>query len=114
MGYTKMPTLISCITFFCHFGWCSLFAESMGIKGIALATLITYSSNFLGAVLYAHVYIWMYEEKKLEKAWFWPDSNTFRDLKSYIFLAVNCSVLMVLQWWAFEVIAITSIYFGVI
>ena len=114
MGYTTMPTFICFVTAIAHFGWCLLLVPSWGIKGIATATLITYASNLIGAHLYVHYYIHKHKERNLQKAWFWPDTNTFVDMRSYAALALNCSVLMVLQWWAFEIIAITSIYFGVL
>ena len=91
MGYTKMPSFICFVTCLLHFGWCSLLVDDYGIKGLALATLITYSSNLIGAHIYVHYYIYKNNDQKLSQAWFWPDKNTFVDMKSYATLALNCS-----------------------
>ena len=65
--------------------------DDYGIKGLALATLITYSSNLIGAHIYVHYYIYKNNDQKLSQAWFWPDKNTLVDMKSYATLALNCS-----------------------
>lgn len=98
MGYTKMTSVITAVSCICHYGWCHLFVYEydMHIEGIALATLITYGTNFFGSIVYVYVYMYLFNDEVLKESWFFPDSNTTKDLWEFTKLAVNCALLMVI------------------
>ena len=116
MGYTKTPTVITFITCIFHYQWCFVFVEQlqMKIEGIAIATMITYFCNFAFTLIYVQLQIVVLKDETLKKSWILPDKNTFKDIKAYVKLATNCCLLLVLEWWCFEILALLSSYLGVL
>jgi Na+-driven multidrug efflux pump len=48
------------------------------------------------------------------KSWFFFDHNTTKDLWPYLKLGLNCAILLILEWWCFEIMGFFTIYLGVI
>lgn len=86
----------------------------MKIEGIAISTMITYFCNFFFTLLYVQFQILFLKDENLKKSWFFPDRNTFKDLGEYIKLAINCCLLLVMEWWSFEIMSLLSSYLGIL
>lgn len=80
----------------------------LDISGAALATTITYFSNFLIVTIYC---VW---SKDLKESFFFPDRETFRNMGEYLRIGIPSASMLCLEWWSLEVLALIAGYINVI
>lgn len=104
-----MVMFTSISTTFLHLGWCYLFVAylKMDIVGASIATSITYFLQFVMITVYCS------KVKELKKSFFLPTKETFRDLGEYLNLAIPSTLMLVFDWWSFEILAILAGYISV-
>jgi MATE family multidrug resistance protein len=92
--------------------WCYLFIShlELGVFGASLALNTTYISNFIIQELYVNVF-----RKSKFTTYSWPlfDVESISAWGEYLKLAVPTTLLMCIEWWAFEFIIIFSGILGV-
>ena len=74
----------------------------MGVKGTAIATIITYFLNFVLSVLYV-IYL-KKVNRPIRESWHFINKDSFVNLFSYFKQAINCCLLLILEWWCFELL----------
>lgn len=74
----------------------------MGITGTSLSTFITYVTLFVIITVYASL------QKDIKDSWFLPGKETFINIWPYIKLALPTTMMICLEWWAFEVLTLMA------
>lgn len=92
-----------------HLFWCNLFVMDFGwgVEGASLATCITYSTNFLCILIYTTLI-----DKELRQTWSY-DPMIFKYWKSYLHLGIPGTLMIMLDWWVYEIINLESGYLKV-
>ncbi|XP_074264319.1 protein DETOXIFICATION 16-like [Silene latifolia] len=82
--------------------WILVFKLGLGIKGAALANVISYWINFLLLVAYLKFSpAWM-------KTWTGFTREAFRDIWSFIKLAIPSTFMICLEYWSFEMVVLLA------
>lgn len=79
----------------------------LGIVGIG------YASTLSNLTVYSSLIIYSSCIPELKEAVFLPDKKTFRMLSQYLALGVPSVLMMMLEWWAYEVMTLMAGYIGV-
>ncbi|CDW78835.1 transparent testa 12 protein [Stylonychia lemnae] len=110
MHKTKVVMIVNILTSCLHFLWCYLLVMVAGldISGAALATTITYFSNFIIVTIYCA------NSPDLKDSFFFPDRETFKDLGDYLRIGIPSASMLCLEWWSLEVLALVAGYINVI
>ena len=90
-------------------GWCWLFVTKMGL-GIAG---VGYASTISNLTVYVSVVIYTSFVPEIQDAVFMPDKRTFRGIDQYLSLGVPSALMIMLEWWAYEVMTLMAGYLGV-
>jgi len=84
-----------------------LFRYDLGIMGIAMAGLIT---NILQFVIMVILFT---TKTHLKEAMFWPDKRMFVGIRRYIYLGLPYIIVMILDYWAWELMTLACGFIGV-
>lgn len=76
----------------------------MGIRGVSLATCITYFLNFILITIYATM------NKDLKKSWFFFNKDSTRNIGEYLRIAIPGTLMLVFEWWTFEILTLMAGY----
>jgi MATE family multidrug resistance protein len=76
----------------------------LGDLGVACATIITYFLNLSLITIYFLV------EKDVRKSFFFFTRKSFKDISSYLKIGIPSLIMLCLEWWSFEVLAIMAGY----
>ena len=79
--------------------------KQLGATGIGIATLITFTNNFVLTLVFALL------SPKVREILRWPDSTVFSDLGPFLSKGVYSTIILCSEWWAFEV---ATIFAGII
>jgi MATE family multidrug resistance protein len=79
----------------------------LSIKGTAIATVITHTINLIAISIY------MSHSNDLKEAWFFPNKHCFHGLYDYLKLGIASTLMLCLEWWCFEALALLSGYISV-
>jgi MATE family multidrug resistance protein len=92
-----------------HLIWCYILVKvlDLDILGASIATSITYFTQLLMITIYCM------KTKSLKKSFFFPTKETFTALGAYIRLAIPSTLMLVFDWWSFEVLAVLAGYISV-
>jgi len=93
--------------------WCHVLITKagLGISGASIATMLTFSSNFI----IIHLYVaFVVKDHAVKASWFFFDGQTFSGLIDYLKLGAPSAVMLCLEWWSFELLTLTSGYLGVL
>lgn len=71
----------------------------MGIRGLGIATSLTYFASWLILTIYSHFCI-----PKIRKAFFCPGGESFRNWWKYLKISLPNSVMVCASWWAYEIL----------
>lgn len=88
-----------------HIGWNYLLVTrlEMDVAGVGLATMISYTWNFL--VITAICLL----NKRLSPSFFWVTAESWRQgVREYLRIAIPSTAILLLEWGAFEVLALTA------
>jgi MATE family multidrug resistance protein len=101
---------IAMVTAVIHFGWCHLLVNvaMLDIMGTSYATIITYFTNFLVVTIYCN------RREDLKPSFFFPDIDTFKDLKQYVAIGLPSAFMFCLECWSYEILALISAYISVL
>ena len=80
----------------------------MGVRGIAIATSITYFSAWFLTTIYQHVFI-----PKIRKAIMCPGREIWRRWNQYLKISLPTAVLICASYWAFNILAVFAGIIGV-
>jgi len=112
MQYSFVSTYTQAFTTLIHIIWCYFFIIrlDLGVYGASLALNTTYISNFLIQEFYVNVY-----KRSIFDNYRAPlfEEESFLDWPNYLKLAIPTTLLMCIEWWAFEFIIIFSGMLGV-
>ncbi|KAK6925314.1 Multi antimicrobial extrusion protein [Dillenia turbinata] len=93
-GFTTCLHLLVC--------WTLVVKSSHGSKGAALANAISYWSNFLSLALYIKF------SPSCAKTWKGFSMEAFRNVPSYLRLAIPSTIMVCLKMWSFEMIVLLA------
>ena len=115
MGYTQVPMIIMFCTCMLHIVWCNLFMHAAGLNvlGASIATMFTYFLNFFLCVIYVEILKRRPNSKIIRESWILPNQDSMQELWPHFKRAINCCFLLILEWWCFEILHLTSSTFGV-
>jgi len=110
MQVTWVPMTAQVVCTILHFGWLYLLVTYLGmeIKGVALATFLTYFSQFIFVEIYG-LFV-----PEVRAAMFFPTKESFREWGSYLKLSIPSTLMLCAEWWAFEVLILLAGYIGVV
>jgi MATE family multidrug resistance protein len=99
----------STVTTFAHILWCYIlvYVMDLDIIGASLATSFTYFLQF------TMITVLCMKTKSLKKSFFFPTKETFKELGAYIKLAIPSTLMLIFDWWSFELLAILAGYISV-
>lgn len=85
-----------------HIFWCYIFVHviALDIVGVSLAMLITYITLLTMISLYASFI------KELKVGWFLPNTDTFKDIGSYLKLGIPGTLMLMAELWTFELLTL--------
>ena len=75
--------------------------------GAAIANSITYGCMLVSIVVIAS------KKEELKAAIFFPNADTFKSLGPYMRLAIPGTMMLCLEWWAYEIITLMAGYISV-
>jgi len=92
-----------------HGLWCYIFVfkYELAIVGIGIANV------FSNAIIFGSLLVFTHHQDDLEEALQMPDSRIFRGLNSYFILAFPSTLMLILDWGAFEILVLISGFLGV-
>ena len=120
-----------------HIGWARLFVDRLGfgLQGIGMACFVTNLSVFIVVFAYAHRIPEVSKLRKRKEEAVMAAANedddfqgmgqaesggsperrasSFQGIKEYVQLGAPCALMICLEWWAYQVMAFMSGYFGV-
>jgi len=79
----------------------------MGYKGTAIATALSYTLSLVSITIYVSL------SKDIREAWFTPNRNCFNGLWDYLKLGISSTLMVCLEWWCFEALALLSGYISI-
>ena len=87
-----------------HTLWAYLFIIEfeLGVAGAAMATTITY------AIMTAATILISLTKAELRDAIFWPNNETYRNIGGYLRVAIPSTLMLCLEWWAYEVFTLLA------
>lgn len=111
MQYSSVATYTQVVTSVLHILWCSTFIVwlDLSVFGAALALNFTYTSN----LIIQEFYVWYHKKVFAEYSAPLFDEESFLDWPLFIKLAIPTTLLMCLEWWAFEFLVIFAGILGV-
>jgi len=74
----------------------------MGVKGLGIATLITYFLMFLFTAIYALCI------KEVRKTLRWPKKSSFKNWGEYLRISMPATVMLLAEGWAFNVLGVLA------
>ena len=88
----------------CHIIMCYLFVFTFGfgVVGASISTCITFWLN----LIIITVYVSLKEGVTPEGSWFFFNKDSFKDLGLYLKYGIPAALMLCLEWWSFEVLAI--------
>jgi multidrug resistance protein, MATE family len=89
--------------------WLLITKKGMQIEGVALATLITFSSQLLIVLTYSAFFVGDVSKEAI----FWPGMDSFNDWKKYLKLSIPSTLMICPEWWAFELLTVMAGWLGV-
>jgi MATE family multidrug resistance protein len=106
-----IPMISTIISNVLHLGWLCLFmiVFDMGISGIGLATLITFTTQASAMLIYAN----MVPELK-EALYLAPSQDLFSGWGQYLAYSLPNVAMVCAEWWAFELITLMAGWVGVV
>jgi MATE family multidrug resistance protein len=100
---------IQIITACLHLFWCYLFVHVFywDITGVAIATFITYFSNFVIVTIYCYL------DKSLKDMYFFLTKDTFNELLDFLKVGLPSASMICFEWWSYEVLALMAGYISI-
>ena len=104
-----VPLVVQLITMLLHILWCWLFMNvfGFGLKGLAIATDITYILNMVLTDGY------LYFSQSCSKTYVPFDREALVGWTYYLAIGIPGACMLCFEWWAFELLAVFSGYLGV-
>uniref|UniRef100_A0A453BU05 Protein DETOXIFICATION n=1 Tax=Aegilops tauschii subsp. strangulata TaxID=200361 RepID=A0A453BU05_AEGTS len=93
-GVTALNHILVC--------WLLVYKLGLGNKGAALANTISYLTNLLILALYIRL------SPSCKRTWTGLSMEAFRDILSFLRLAVPSALMVCLEWWSFELLVLFS------
>ena len=93
-----------------HFCLCLFLVvyRDMGIRGLGIATSLSYFACWLMTTIYSHLCI-----PKIRKAFFFPGGESFRNWWKYLKISLPNAVMVCASWWAYEILTFLAGTIGV-
>jgi MATE family multidrug resistance protein len=106
LGKSKIPLKNIPITIVLHFLWCYIFVVRLdyGVKGVGIATSITYSLNSITTFLLAYI------DKDLKEAMLWPNRDSLKGMWNFWKIGIPSAALNCFDVWCFEIMMLLSGY----
>ncbi|PNT77641.1 protein DETOXIFICATION 16 isoform X3 [Brachypodium distachyon] len=82
--------------------WLLVYKLDLGNNGAALANTISYLANLLVLALYVRL------SQSCKNTWTGLSTEAFRDILSFMRLAVPSALMVCLEWWSFDLIVLLS------
>jgi len=79
----------------------------LGIAGVGYASTISNLTVYVSVVIYSSCC------PEISEAVILPDKKTFRGIGQYLSLGVPSALMLMLEWWAYEVMTLMAGYLGV-
>lgn len=104
-----LPMVSFMISVSLHPMWCNYFAveKDMKITGIATAGLLTHSTTLL------FMLIFQFLDREMRQTWIKLDMNVFNDLGTYLRIGLPFVIILVLDFWSYDLMTLTSGVIGV-
>ena len=80
----------------------------MKVKGAAIATAITYSTNFIAITLFIH----FKEESVHRDAWHLFNYDWIKRIDEFLKYGVPASLMLIMEWWSYELLHIYAGWLG--
>ena len=92
-----------------HIGWCYLLVKvfKWDIHGVAFSNVLTNIVNLL--ILELHCYF----SKHFKDCYFWFTEDTLEDIGEYIKIGCHSALMVCLEWWTYEILALSAGWLGV-
>lgn len=107
---TFLPMMSYFIATSSHPFWCHLFVDHMELRlyGVAFAGLATNGVNF------ALIMVFLLFDKEMVDALVAPDQRIFTDLGSYLMQSVPNTIILFIDYWAWEQMTLATGYLGIV
>ena len=79
----------------------------MDIKGTGYATSLTNLIAFVGILTFS------LRDPEIRKSLQWPNKKIFSGVRDYLALGIPSAIMLMLEWWAYELMTLMSGYIGV-
>ena len=112
MGYNLPPTIVTLCAIPLHFliGWVLIFKLDMGLFGCCWSVLITQVLLIIALQVYSSCL-----DEKVHNAVKWPGfALIFSDWGEYLSLGIPGAIMVFMEWFVFDVIAIEAGWIGVV
>ena len=95
-----------------HIIWCYFFVNILeqDVRGLGLATLVTFFSNFF----YISIYIAFTKDPEIRKTYTGITKESLRGSREYLAIALPSTLLLLLEWSSIEMIMIMAGYIGAV
>jgi MATE family multidrug resistance protein len=92
-----------------HLLWCYLLTYywTYDVLGVSFATVFTLFLNFMIVTIYCR------QNKEVRKSFFFFTKDSFQELRQYLRIGIPSCVMLCLEWWSFEVLALMAGYISV-
>lgn len=111
IGNFELATYTQCSSMILHFimSYILIFVCDLGVKGSAISTSITYWINLIVVILYLS-----YREGVIPSAAFHTfNIDSLKNWRQFLVFGVPSILMLCLEWWSFEVLAIFAGWFSV-
>lgn len=97
LNYSTAPMVAQMVSSIFHVALCYLIAVKFefGIRGLGIASMLTFASMFFFVELYAR------SVPRIRKIVSWPNRSSFRDWGSYLTIAIPATGALVAEGWAY-------------
>lgn len=106
---TKIPLICQLIGVSVHIclSWIFVWNMDLGIAGTG------YASSLSNLTVYISLLVYTSQIEHIQEAVQMPNSRTFQGIGEYLSLGIPSAMMLCLEWWAFEAMAVMSGYVGV-
>ena len=105
MHMSALVTITMVTTSLMHIFWCFLLVTyyKMDVKGIGLATMISYSFNFIMITVLCSTI------KELRKSFFWiTRESIIEGIKEYLLIGIPNAAMLIFEWGGLEILALLA------
>lgn len=107
-GKNSIVFYSTAISLILHGVWCHIFVVNLelGIVGTGLANIMSQLVQF------AFLMYCTSQQEDLQEVLIMPDARVFKGLKDYVKMAIPLTVMIVFDWWVWNLMVLVSAYFG--